>query len=165
MRGLPMSYSSGSGFQLKVKEGSGLEKIFKTSSLETPERFMQAKILYFSKKFKKKITTTDYENWLKNTNVAADKKTIKDETDFSVSETQDDSKIKVKNIQKWREGIEIKTVLSDRENCEGPSFGQVIDMVSKGIPLPGLTDLEIKPLDMEPTMTKMERKAKPWEQG
>ncbi|XP_011434517.1 uncharacterized protein LOC128177173 isoform X1 [Crassostrea angulata] len=171
---------------------SGLEKIFKTSSLETPERFMQAKILYFSKKFKKKITTTDYENWLKNTNVAADKKTIKDkeitedkdfntpkqtndlnintcvstdETDFSVSETQDDSKIKVKNIQKWREGIEIKTVLSDRENCEGPSFGQVIDMVSKGIPLPGLTDLEIKPLDMEPTMTKMERKAKPWEQG
>ncbi|XP_065942504.1 uncharacterized protein [Magallana gigas] len=88
-----------------------------------------------------------------------------DETDFSVSETQDDSKIKVKNIQKWREGIEIKTVLSDRENCEGPSFGQVIDMVSKGIPLPGLTDLEIKPLDMEPTMTKMERKAKPWEQG
>lgn len=28
---------------------SGLEKIFKTSSLETPERFMQAKILYFSK--------------------------------------------------------------------------------------------------------------------
>uniref|UniRef100_K1RB77 Uncharacterized protein n=1 Tax=Magallana gigas TaxID=29159 RepID=K1RB77_MAGGI len=35
------------------------------------------------RKFKKKITTTDYENWLKNTNVAADKKTIKGSSVFS----------------------------------------------------------------------------------
>lgn len=59
--------------------------------------------------------------------------------------------------------IEIKTVLSDRE--EGPSFGQVVEMISKGLPLPGVTDLGIIPLDIEPTTTRMERKAKPWEQG
>lgn len=88
-----------------------------------------------------------------------------DQTDFSVSETQDDSKNKATNIQNLCKGIEIKTVLSDREDGEEPSFGQVMDMISKGIPLPGLTDLGIKPLDMEPTMTKMERKTKPWEQG
>lgn len=88
-----------------------------------------------------------------------------DQTDFNDSETQDDSKNKATNIQNLCEGIEIKTVLSDREDCEGPSFGQVIDMISKGIPLPGLTDLGIKPLDMEPTVTKMERKDKPWEKG
>lgn len=88
-----------------------------------------------------------------------------DQTDFSVSETQDDSKNKATNIQNLCKGIEIKTVLSDREDGEEPSFGQVMDMISKGIPLPGLTDLGIKPLEMEPTMTKMERKTKPWEQG
>lgn len=87
-----------------------------------------------------------------------------DQTDFSVSETQDDSKNKATNIQNLCKGIEIKTVLSDREDGEEPSFGQVMDMISKGIPLPGLTDLGIKPLEMEPTMTKMERKTKPWEQ-
>lgn len=88
-----------------------------------------------------------------------------DQTDFSVSETQEDSKNKATNIQNLCKGIEIKTVLSDREDGEEPSFGQVMDMISKGIPLPGLTDLGIKPLEMEPTMTKMERKTKPWEQG
>lgn len=88
-----------------------------------------------------------------------------DQTDFSVSETQDDSKNKATNIHNLCKGIEIKTVLSDREDGEEPSFGQVMDMISKGIPLPGLTDLGIKPLEMEPTMTKMERKTKPWEQG
>lgn len=82
-----------------------------------------------------------------------------------VSETQDDSKNKATNIHNLCKGIEIKTVLSDREDGEEPSFGQVMDMISKGIPLPGLTDLGIKPLEMEPTMTKMERKTKPWEQG
>lgn len=88
-----------------------------------------------------------------------------DQTNCSVSETQDDSKNKATNIHNLCKGIEIKTVLSDREDGEEPSFCQVIDMISKGIPLPGLTDLGIKPLDMEPTMTKMERKTKPWEQG
>lgn len=36
-------------FDNDIEFQSGLEKIFKTSSPETPERFMQAKIFYFSK--------------------------------------------------------------------------------------------------------------------
>lgn len=36
-------------FDNDIEFQSGLENIFKTSSLETPERFMQAKIFYFSK--------------------------------------------------------------------------------------------------------------------
>jgi hypothetical protein len=57
------------------------------------------------------------------------------------------------------------TKVSEEEDGGVPGFGQVVEMISKGLPLPGVTDLGIKPLDVEPTIARMERKSKPWEQG
>ncbi|XP_061192276.1 uncharacterized protein LOC133200501 [Saccostrea echinata] len=82
-------------------------------------------------------------------------------------ETVDSCQQLISQIVLSEKDDEIKTVLSEKETDEMPiaSFGQVVEMISKGLPLPGVTELDIKPLDIEPTVTRMERRLKPWEQG
>ncbi|XP_048732837.1 uncharacterized protein LOC125649374 [Ostrea edulis] len=60
---------------------------------------------------------------------------------------------------------DINNVLSEKEDGKVSDFGQVVEMISKGLPLPDVTELGIRPLDVEPTTARMERKTKPWEQG
>ncbi|XP_062588966.1 uncharacterized protein LOC134250630 [Saccostrea cucullata] len=84
---------------------------------------------------------------------------------FKNSETIDSCQQLISEIVLSEKDDEIKTVLSDTDEVPIASFGQVVEMISKGLPLPGVTELDIKPLDIEPTETRMERRIKPWEQG
>ncbi|XP_052085614.1 uncharacterized protein LOC127723155 [Mytilus californianus] len=43
------------------------------------------------------------------------------------------------------------------------SLADVADFIEKGLPLPGIKDLDIKPLEIDPHPSSLQRKLKPWE--
>lgn len=43
------------------------------------------------------------------------------------------------------------------------SLADVAEFIEKGLPLPGIKDLDIKPLEIDPQPSTLQRKNKPWE--
>ncbi|XP_076102570.1 uncharacterized protein LOC143071844 [Mytilus galloprovincialis] len=43
------------------------------------------------------------------------------------------------------------------------SLADVAEFIEKGLPLPGIKDLDIKPLEIDPHPSSLQRKLKPWE--
>lgn len=57
-----------------------------------------------------------------------------------------------------------ESAISDAAEASYPiSFTDIVSMLAEGKTLPGIKDLNIKSIDVEPTESTMERKKKPWE--
>lgn len=95
-----------------------------------------------------------------------------------ISENGNEESVKQENSENDNKTVKILTELNDGDKLfnidksedlskdfnKVLSLADVAEFIEKGLPLPGIKDLDIKPLEIDPQPSNLQRKNKPWEQ-
>ncbi|XP_069125982.1 uncharacterized protein [Argopecten irradians] len=169
-------------FEGNVKFQAGWSRIVSAVPEERREtEFLKAKLFFYSKLYEK-VTTEGYEQWLKAYSGSLPEGEVS-RTDQEKSSVESKSKpeesvqIEIKNKTKESNtDVELsneKTKQQDSDLQKGEDvvgdqgssleFSKIAEMIEKGLTLPGIEELNIKPLDIDPNPPEKERMKKPWE--
>ncbi|OWF53656.1 uncharacterized protein LOC110446133 [Mizuhopecten yessoensis] len=170
-------------FHSNVKFQAGWSKIVTAISDEKREAdYLKAKLFFYSKLYGK-VTREGYEQWLKDhPNITQEGDSLLDlkiedfvKIDIKSTKTDTQSNMLVCNdvdSSKKMDGCQSENRLTselkkgdnlDSTQMSELGFSKIAEMLEKGLKLPGVEELNIKPLDIDPNPPEMERMKKPWE--
>ncbi|XP_052777306.1 uncharacterized protein LOC128214722 [Mya arenaria] len=134
----------------KVKEAIPPQKM--------KESFIKAQVFFFSRELEP-VDYQKYCKWLedneRNVEETASYKTCMEEN----TSLADVTKPKTNDTSSNKEDIEGEVM----EPKHPENFLELVEMIQKGIKLPGTEELDIQPLNVEPTPSDKLPPAKPWE--
>ncbi|XP_060077485.1 uncharacterized protein LOC132557037 [Ylistrum balloti] len=180
-------------FQDDMKFQAGWSRIVTAVPDERREaECLKAKLFFYSKLYEK-VTKEGYDQWLmEHSNIKHNDEDSKIENEENSLELHSDSKndnlvkidtksskndsqldtVELRNLD-CKDGDENDIDKSKSASHKGDNlditsnsvldFSEIAEMIEKGLKLPGVEDLDIKPLDIDPNPPEMERLKKPWE--